>query len=146
MEIRNIEKAKSILQAWEARIRHYKSCKQDRTNRAAETGVRVEDAFDSWTPKMQHNLDVLRNQQRYFTLIYAFLRKRPYAKVEQKTKKHLNRARLNEAYAVMTGQLIPKEDDAELFVWLHYVDPKREKPVQVANPLPENGLFRINKP
>lgn len=139
MEIRSIEKAKSVLQAWESRIRHYKSCKQERIRRAAETHVKVEEAWAAWTPKMQHNLDVLRNQQRYLTLIYAFLRKRPYERVERRTKKHLNRARLNEAYAVMTGQLIPKEDDSALFIWLHHVDPKREKPVQVTNPMPASA-------
>ena len=146
MEIRSIEKAKSILQAWEARIHHYKSCKQDRIRRAAEINVKVDGALAAWTPKMQHNLDVLRNQQRYLTLIYAFLRKRPYAQVEQKTKKYLSRAMLHEAYAVMTGQFIQEEDDAALFLWLHRVDPKREKPIQVANPLPEKGLFKIDRP
>lgn len=138
MEIRNILKAKSILQAWEQRIHHYKSCKRDRIRRAAELGVRADEA---WTPKMQQQLDLLRNQQRYLTLIYMFLRNKPYAHVEQRTKKYLNRARLNEAYAVMTGQLIQHVDMESLFIWTHHVDPKREKPMQIANPLPEKGLF-----
>jgi hypothetical protein len=133
MERRNIEKAKGILVVWEGRIKLYQRAKKKAVCRSGDYDMRFEDC---WAGSSQSYLDRMRFQQRYFTLVYAFLRGKPYAVVEVKCRQKPNWSRLREAYAVMTGMLINLDSMSELASWIYKTDVSKEKPIQVANSLP----------
>jgi hypothetical protein len=137
MERRNIEKAKGILVVWEGRIKLYQRAKKKAVCRAGDNNMRFEDC---WAGSSQSYLDRMRFQQRYFTLVYAFFRGKPYAVVEVKCRQKPNWSRLRESYAVMTGELIDHDAIGKLTVWIYQTNVTREKPVQIANPMPPKEM------